>query len=71
MHAILYGITRDQLMAKHQANHVQVAYAPEAASALEALAMKAAMARALGISVNLCGALDDSLDRHQPREFRS
>jgi L-fucose isomerase-like protein len=71
MHAILYGITRDQLMAKHQANHVQVVYAPDATSALEALVMKASMARALGISVNLCGALDDSLDRHQPREFRS
>jgi L-fucose isomerase-like protein len=71
MHAILYGVSRDQLMAKHQANHIQVAYTPDAPRALEALAMKAAMARALGIDVNLCGALDDSLDRHQPREFQS
>ena len=71
MHAILYGVTRDQLMAKHQANHIQVVYAPDAARALEALATKAAMARALGVAVNLCGTLDDSLDRHQPREFQS
>jgi L-fucose isomerase-like protein len=71
MHAILYGVTRDRFMAKHQANHIQVAYAPSAAQALEALAMKAAMARALGVTVNVCGALGDSLDRHQPREFSS
>jgi len=71
MHAILYGVTRDRLMAKHQANHIQVAYAPDASKALEALVMKAAMARALGVAVNLCGVLEDSLDRHQPREFWS
>ncbi|HKI94146.1 MAG TPA: hypothetical protein VJ992_02535, partial [Gemmatimonadales bacterium] len=66
MHAILYGVTRDQLMAKHQANHIQVAYAPDAPAARRALARKAGMARALGIAVNLCGDLTDTLDRHQP-----
>jgi hypothetical protein len=71
MHAILYGVTRDRLMAKHQSNHIQVAYAPDASRALEALVTKAAMARALGVAVNVCGALDDSLDRHQPRELQS
>jgi L-fucose isomerase-like protein len=65
MHAVLYGVTRDQFMAKHQANHIQVAYAPDVASAQKALAMKAAMARELGIVVNLCGDLNDTLDRHQ------
>ena len=30
MHAVLYGVSRDQFMAKHQANHIQVAYAPDA-----------------------------------------
>jgi L-fucose isomerase-like protein len=65
MHAVLYGITRDQFMAKHQANHIQVAYAPDAASAQRAFAMKAAMARELGMTVNLCGALDDTLAMHQ------
>ena len=58
MHAVLYGVSRDQLMAKHQANHIQVAYAPDAATARRALARKAAMARALGIRVNLCGDLE-------------
>ena len=71
MHAILYGISRDRLMAKHQANHIQVVYAPGAAAAREALVMKAAMAREMGIRVNLCGDLDDTLDRHQPPQFWS
>ena len=30
MHAVLYGVTRDQMMARHKANHIQVAYAPDA-----------------------------------------
>ncbi len=65
MPAVLYGISRDQFMAKHQANHIQVAYAPDADAARRALVIKASMAKALGIAVNLCGTLDDSLDRHQ------
>ncbi len=69
MHAVLYGVNRDQLMAKHQANHIQVVYADDADRAREALAAKAAMAHELGIRVNICGDIDDSLDRHQPREF--
>jgi hypothetical protein len=71
MHAVLYGVSRDQLMAKHQANHIQVAYAPDAASAARALARKAGMARAMGLNVNLCGDLEDSLDRHQPPASRT
>ena len=70
MHAVLYGVSRDQLMAKHQANHIQVAYAPSADRALEALVTKASMARAIGIRVNLCGNVDDTLDHHQPLDFR-
>lgn len=70
MHAVLYGVTRDQLMAKHQANHIQVAYAPDAPMALRALARKAAMARTLGMRVNLCGDLADTLERHQPSAAR-
>jgi L-fucose isomerase-like protein len=71
MHAVLYGITRDQMMAKHMANHIQVAYGPDAATATRALVGKASMARALGIRVNLCGDLEDSLDRHQPAQYRA
>jgi len=55
MNAVLYGVSRDQLMAKHKANHVQVAYAPDAAGANRALAAKAAMLSELGIAVNVCG----------------
>ncbi len=55
MHAVLYGITRDQMMAKHKANHIQVAYAPDAEAAKLALATKAATFRNLGIKVNICG----------------
>ena len=65
MHAVLYGVSRDQLMAKHQANHIQVAYATDAATARRALVRKACMARAMGIAVNVCGDITDSLDRHQ------
>ena len=57
MHAVTYGMSRDQLMAKHQANHIQVAYARDARGADECLFAKAAFARALGIRVNVCGSL--------------
>ena len=56
MHAVLYGVTRDQLMARHKSNHVQVAYAPDAAGANLALAAKAAMFRGLGMEVSVCGS---------------
>lgn len=58
MHAVLHGIGRNELMAKHRANHVQVAYAPDAAGADRALTAKAAFFDALGISVNLCGEVN-------------
>ena len=57
MHAVTYGVSRDQLMAKHKANHVQVAYAKDAAAADRCLFAKAAFARELGMQVNVCGAL--------------
>jgi hypothetical protein len=57
-------------MAKHQANHIQVVYAPDAELASRGLVGKAAMARELGIRVNLCGDLEDALDRHQAPEYR-
>ncbi len=55
MHAVLHGVTRDQMMARHKANHLQVAYAPSGADADRALAAKAAMFGGMGISVHLCG----------------
>ncbi len=55
MHAVTYGVSRDQMMAKHKANHIQVAYAKDADSADQCLYTKAAMAQSLGIKVHLCG----------------
>jgi hypothetical protein len=55
MHAVMYGVSRDQLMARHPSNHIQVAYGPDAAGANLALAAKAAMFRAMGMEVAICG----------------
>jgi hypothetical protein len=57
MHAVLHGVTRDQMMARHKANHLNVAYAPDAAAADKALAAKAALFNALGVQVHLCGTV--------------
>jgi L-fucose isomerase-like protein len=55
VHAIFHGVDRNQFMARHHANHVQVVYAPSAQVARQALAAKAAMLHELGIKVYLCG----------------
>ena len=55
MHAVTYGVSRDQMMARHKANHIQVAYAPGADAANRALAVKAAMFAELGLEVSICG----------------
>jgi len=59
MHAVTYGVSRDQMMAKHKANHIHVVYATDAKAADQCLIAKAAMADALGIRVNLCGTRKD------------
>jgi hypothetical protein len=56
MHAVTYGISRDQMMARHKANHIQVAYATDAGLANFALAAKAAFFREIGIDVSICGS---------------
>jgi hypothetical protein len=55
MHAVFQGVSRDQMMARHKSNHIQVAYAPSAKQADKALAAKAAMFNAMGLEVHLCG----------------
>ena len=57
MHAVLHGVSRDQMMARHKANHLNVAYAPSAALADKALAAKAAMFAEMGLAVHLCGVI--------------
>ncbi|MEK7475451.1 MAG: fucose isomerase [Candidatus Coatesbacteria bacterium] len=59
MHAVLYGVTRDQFMAKHKANHIQVVYSNGEAAADLTMLTKASMARALGLEVNVCGTRKD------------
>jgi hypothetical protein len=55
MHALLHGVTRDQFMARHKANHLNVAYGDDAETADKALIAKAAMFAELGIHVHLVG----------------
>ncbi len=58
MHTVLNGITRDQMMARHKANHIQVAYAPSKEEARNALFVKAAMFHYMGLRVHFCGDLE-------------
>ncbi len=55
MHAVTYGVTRDQMMGRHKANHIQVVYGADAQTADQALSVRAAMADALGLQVHVCG----------------
>jgi hypothetical protein len=57
MLAVLQGITRDQMMARHKANHIQVVYAPDRETARQALLAKAAAMQELGLDVSVCGKL--------------
>jgi hypothetical protein len=58
MHAVTPGITRDQMMARHKSNHIQVAYAPDADGAKLALAAKAVAFRDMGLDVYVCGSVE-------------
>jgi len=57
MHAVLHGVSRDQMMARHKANHIQVAYAPDRDAAKLALYAKAAAMSELGLDVSICGTI--------------
>jgi hypothetical protein len=59
MHAVTYGVSRDEMMARHKANHIQVVYANSAREADLALYTKAALAAELGLTVHLCGTKAD------------
>ncbi len=59
MHGVLYGVSRDQMMARHKANHIQVVYANDAEAADLAMATKAALAKEMGMEVCLCGTAAD------------
>jgi len=55
MNAILKGVTRDQMMARHKSNHIQVVYAPDLAGAKLGMFAKAAAMNHLGLKVQFCG----------------
>lgn len=59
MHAVTYGVSRDQMMARHKANHIQCVYANSAKEADDAMLAKAQMAHALGMHVSICGTQKD------------
>jgi hypothetical protein len=55
MNAVLHGVNRNQLMAQHKSNHIQVAYGKDSDSANLAMMAKAVAFRELGIEVCLYG----------------
>jgi len=58
MHAVLKGIARDQMMARHKANHIQVVYAPSEKQAHQGCGIKAAAMAELGLKVHFCGEVN-------------
>jgi hypothetical protein len=61
MHAVLKGVSRDQMMARHKANHIHVVYTTDEGSAHKACRVKAAALSELGLQVHFCG--DVSLNK--------
>jgi hypothetical protein len=55
MHAVLKGVSRDQMMARHKSNHIQVVYAPTEKAAQRACRIKAAMFAEMGLETHFCG----------------
>jgi len=55
MHGVLKGVSRNQMMARHKANHIHVVYATSEAEAHKACRIKAAAMAELGLEVNFCG----------------
>src|SRR5690606_27432748 len=58
MHGVLKGVNRDQMMARHKANHIHVVYTTDEASAHRASRIKAAALEAMGIRVHFCGDVE-------------
>lgn len=57
MHTVLKGISRDQMMARHKSNHIQVVYTQNEKQAHRACRIKAAALAELGLEVHLCGTV--------------
>lgn len=54
-HVVLPGVSRDQLMARHKANHLNVVYAPDMETAARALIAKAVAFEELGVEAFIAG----------------
>ncbi len=55
MNATLKGVSQNQMMGRHQANHIQVVYATSEEMAHKACRVKAAALQELGLKVRFCG----------------
>lgn len=55
---VLHGVDRNQFMARHKANHVQVVYGDDADAADRALTAKASFFARIGVTVHLCGEVN-------------
>lgn len=55
MHAVFSGVSRDQMMARHKSNHIQVVYVPNKKQAHRAARIKAAAFAEMGLEVHFCG----------------
>lgn len=55
MHTLFHGVARDQMMARHKSNHIQVVYANSDDDANMCMNAKAVAAAELGMEVSLCG----------------
>ncbi|WP_207425460.1 fucose isomerase [Pedobacter sp. SYSU D00535] len=58
MHAVLKGVNRDQMMARHKANHIHVVYTTDEATAHRSCRIKAAAMAELGLEVHFCGDVE-------------
>ncbi len=55
MHGIIKGVSKNQMMARHKANHIHVVYTNDETMAHKACRIKAAALAELGVSVHFCG----------------
>jgi hypothetical protein len=55
MHAVIKGVSRDQMMARHKSNHIQVVYCPDEEQAHRASRIKAVAMAEIGLEVHFCG----------------
>jgi hypothetical protein len=55
MQAVLHGVSRDQFMPRHKANHTQVAYGSSGSAADHLMMVKATVMHSLGIRVHIPG----------------